>query len=163
MTWEEAEEFTWEELSNITWSDVLLEPTELLRKIVEEYESEDIPSSVLIKLQKMCYSLEKTCQSSNIEIPMQIQSVKTKSKISKVEMIATIASIVTIIQFVMSFNKAEPTTIINNYYGDVYIIEEYPKEVDDIIEELKQTGNIQIDVSDDFIDSQPEENLKKKI
>ena len=77
MKYSELSNFTWEELSNLKWSDLSLSPTELLQKIVEEYNSEEIPSSVLMKLQKICYSLEKSCKANNIDIPPQITSINT--------------------------------------------------------------------------------------
>lgn len=168
MTYEELGNFTWGELENLTWGDLELSPTELLQKIVEEYDAENIPSSVLIKLQKICDSLSQSCKEYKIEVPAQINNISTKTKLTKRELLSIVSEIAGIVGLILTLRSQseptnQPTTIINNYYGDVYIIEEYPKEVDNIIEELKQTGNIQIDVSDDFIDSQPEENLKKKI
>ena len=53
MTWDQLSQLSWDEISNLTWDDVILEPTKLLQRIVTEYDANDIPSSVLIKLQKM--------------------------------------------------------------------------------------------------------------
>ena len=167
MKYSELSNFTWEELSNLKWSDLSLSPTELLQKIVEEYNSEEIPSSVLMKLQKICYSLEKSCKANNIDIPPQITSINTKTKITKREFLTIVAEIVGIISFIASLhsqNKPTTQTInIYNYYENTYIIEEYPYEIKDIIDELKQTPNIHIEPIDDFIDVSPENNSQNTI
>ena len=118
MTHEQLSQFTYEELSNLTYGDLTLEPTKLLRKIVEEYGSNDIPQSVFIKLQKICYFLEDVCKENNIEFPTQTKIIETKSKISKTEMLSVIASILTIIQVFLSMNNpsGQDITIINNNY-----------------------------------------------
>ena len=97
MTHEQLSQFTYAELSNLTYGDLTLEPAKLLHKMVEEYGSSDIPQSVFIKLQKICYSLEEVCKENSIEVPTQIKTIETKTKISKTEMLSAISSILAII------------------------------------------------------------------
>jgi len=159
MTHEEMSNFTWGELSSMPHSDLELAPTELLKKIVEEYNANDIPKSVLIKLQKICFSLSESCIENNLEIPTHIKSVATKKKLTKLEMIAVVADILGIIGFL--FNAMQPKSTqqqihTHNHYHTIYIMNEYNNDVNCIIEELEQTHNVTVNI-DDYI---PESSTK---
>ncbi len=160
MTHEEMSNFTWGEISTISHSDLELAPTELLKKIVEEYHANDIPKSVLIKLQKICFSLSESCIENNLEIPTHIKSVATKKKLTKLEMLAIIADILSIIGFL--FNAMQPKSTqqqihIHNHYHTTYITNEYNNDINFIIEELEQTHNVTVDIDDNIPESSAEQ------
>ena len=158
MTWDQLSQLSWDEISNLTWDDVILEPTKLLQRIVTEYDANDIPSSVLIKLQKMCYSLEEVCENNNIEAPSPIKSIKSKSIITKIEILSIISSIITILQFI----EPKQPTVVNNY-NNTYIINVYPNEIQDIIEDLEQIDNTHINIINNPTNTSIEENSQDDI
>ena len=157
MKWGELENFTWEELSHLTYGDLELSPTELLQKVLNEYTAEEIPSSVIYKLHHICESLAKACAENNIDIPAQIESVKTKSNLSKTDILSLIADILGIIGFLTSLiPQPEPVvseTHINNNYTINYITNEYDNDINFIIQELEQSQDITINISENSEDA----------
>ena len=66
MTHEEMSNFTNEELSNFSHLELSLEQTELIKTIVNDFR-EDIPSTVILKLEKICQNFISSCEQNNIE------------------------------------------------------------------------------------------------
>lgn len=157
MTYEEMSNFTYAELSNLTWGDLELSPTELLQKVLNEYGADEIPSSVIYKLHHICKSLSQACVENNIEIPTQIESLKSKTRLSKADMISLIADILGIIGFLTSLiPQSEPVVQeihIHNNYTINYITNEYDNDINYIIQELEQTQNVTVNVSENLKDA----------
>jgi len=80
MTHEEMSNFTNEELSNFSHLELSLESTELIINLVNDFR-DDIPSSVIIKLERICRNFISSCEQNNIEIPSEITELKNKKSV----------------------------------------------------------------------------------
>lgn len=140
--------FTNEELSNFSHLELSLEQTELIKTIVNDFR-EDIPSTVILKLEKICQNFISSCEQNNIEIPSKISELKNKKPLSFLEMFSVFGTILTMISFVMDMFSSNDKTVNNTYINQItnYVInEEYITNIYDINNELKQTYNISIDI-----------------
>lgn len=147
MTHEEMSNFTNEELSNFSHLELSLEQTELIKTIINDFR-DDIPSSVIIKLERICHNFISSCEQNNIEIPSEITELKNKKHLSVLDMLSILGTIITIISFVMGMFSSDDRAIHNTYTNQItnYVInEEYIKNIYNINNELKQTYNISID------------------
>lgn len=146
MTHEEMSNFTHEELSNFSHLELSLEQTELIKTIVNDFRDE-IPSSVIIKLERICHNFISSCEQNNIEIPSEITELKNKKPLSILEILSVLGTIITIISFVMGIFSSDDRTTHNTYTNQItnYVInEEYITNIYNINNELKQTYNISI-------------------
>lgn len=146
MTHEQMSNFTYEELSNFSHLELSLEQTELIKTIVNDFR-DDIPSSVIIKLERICQNFIFSCEQNNIEIPSEITELKGK-KLSILDILSVLGTIITIISFVMEIFSSDDRTVHNTYTNQItnYVInEEYITNIYNINNELKQTYNISID------------------
>lgn len=147
MTHEEMSNFTNEELSNFSHLELSLKQTELIKIIVNDFR-DDIPSSVIIKLERICRNFISSCEQNNIEIPSEITELKHKKHLSVLDILSVLGTIITIISFVMGILSSDDKTIHNSYINQItnYVInEEYITNIYNINIELKQTYNISID------------------
>ena len=155
MTHEEMSNFTHEELSNFSHLELSLEQTELIKTIVNDFR-DDIPSSVIIKLERICQNFISSCEQNNIEIPSEITDLKNKKHLSVLDILSVLGTIITIISFVMGIFSSDDRTVHNTYTNQItnYIInEEYITNIYNINNELKQTYNISIDTDSTSNDS----------
>lgn len=158
MTHEEMSNFTYEELSNFSHLELSLKRTELLKTFVNDFR-EDIPSNVILKLEKICQDFINSCEDNNIEVPPDIKELKDKKHFTIVEIFSILGAIATIVSLVMSMFSSNEQTINNTYINQVtnYVItDEYITNVDIIINELEQTYNISINIDDTSDDSNSE-------
>lgn len=152
MTHEEMSNFTNEELSNFSHLELSLESTELIINLVNDFR-DDIPSSVIIKLERICRNFISSCEQNNIEIPSEITELKNKKHLSILEILSVLGTIITIISFVMGMFSSDDRNVHNTYVNQItnYVInEEYITNIYNINNELKQTYNISI-----YTDSTP--------
>lgn len=149
MTHEEMSNFTHEELSNFSHLELSLKQTELIETIVNDFR-DDIPSSVIIKLERICRNFISSCEQNNIEIPSEITELKNKKHLSVLDILSILGTIITIISFVMGIFSSDDRTVHNAYTNQIinYVInEEYITNIYNINNELKQTYNISIDTN----------------
>lgn len=158
MTYEEMSNFTHEELSNFGHLELSLKNTELLQKIINDFR-EDIPSRIILKLESICKNFITFCESNNIEIPVEVSTLKNKKHFTFLEILSILGTVITIISFVIDMFSSEEKTVNNAYINQVtnYVItEEYITNIDTIINELEQTYNISINIEDTSNDSDSE-------
>jgi hypothetical protein len=147
MTYDEMSKFTHEELSCFSHLELSLEQTELIKTIVNDFR-DDIPSSVIIKLERICQNFISSCEQNNIEIPSEITELKNKKHLSILDILSVLGTIITIISFVMGIFSSDDRTVHNTYTNQItnYVItEKYITNIYDINNELKQTYDISID------------------
>lgn len=147
MTYDEMSKFTHEELSCFSHLELSLEQTELIKTIVNDFR-DDIPSSVIIKLERICQNFISSCEQNNIEIPSEITELKNKKHLSILDILSVLGTIITIISFVMGIFSSDDRTVYNTYTNQItnYVItEKYITNIYDINNELKQTYDISID------------------
>lgn len=158
MTHAEMSNFTYEELANFMHLELSLKNTKILLDIVNDF-CDDIPPSIIPKLEKICKSFVSSCEENNIEIPAEITTYKNKKHLTLAEIATIIQTIITIITFAMSFFSKKEETINNTYINQItnYAITiEYTSETEVIINELKQTYNIEINIDDTTINPDTE-------
>lgn len=147
MTHEEMSNFTYEELSNFSHLDLSLKNTELILNIVNDFR-DDIPSSVIIKLERLSHNFISSCEQNNIDIPSEITELKNKKHLSILEILSVLGTIITIVSFTMELFSSKDKIVHNTYVNQItnYIInEEYIENIYYINNELKQIYNISID------------------
>ncbi len=155
MTHEEMSNFTNEELSNFRHFELSLKQTELIKTIVNDFR-DDISSSVIIKLERICQNFISSCEQNNIEIPSEIIELKNKKHLSVLDILSVLGTIITIISFVMGIFSSDDRTVHNTYTNQItnYVInEEYITNIYNINNELKQTYNISINTGSTSNDS----------
>lgn len=139
MTYEEMSNFTHEELSNFSHLELSLKNTELLQKLINDFR-EDIPSGIILKLEKICKYFITSCEENNIEIPVEVSTLKSKNHLTFLEIFSILGTIITIISFAIDMFSSEEKTINNTYINQVtnYVItEEYITNIDTIVYELE--------------------------
>ena len=158
MTYEEMSKFTHEELSNFSHLELSLKSTELLKNLINDFR-DDIPSGIIIKLERISKNFITSCENNNIEIPSEIAGLKSKKHLTVIDIISILGSIASLISLAMSMFSSNNKTINNTYINQItnYVItEEYTTNIDTIINELEQTYNISINIEDTFNDSNSE-------
>lgn len=158
MTHAEMSNFTYEELANFSHLELSLKNTKILLDIINDFR-DDIPSSIIIKLERMCRSFVSSCEENNIEIPAEITTYKNKKHLTLAEIATIIQAIIALITLAMSLFSKKETTINNTYINQIInyaITTEYTAETEVIINELKQTYNIEINIDDTSINSNTE-------
>lgn len=158
MTHEEMSNYTYEELSNFSHLELSLKNTELLQNLINDFR-EDIPSGIILKLERLCQNFIASCEDNNIEIPSEIKEFKSKKHLSFFDILSILGTAITIISFVIDMFSSDQKTINNAYINNVtnnIISNEYVTEIDFIINELKQTYNISINTNDTSSNSDSE-------
>lgn len=161
MTHAEMSNFTYEEIANFSHLQLSLKNTQILYNIINDFDK-DMPSSVIIKLERICKSFVSSCEENNIEIPAEIVKYKSKDHLTLAEIATIIQAIIALIMFAMSlFSKKETTNNANNnaYINQITnyaITAEYNTDTTVIINELEQTYNIYIDIDDTSINPDAE-------
>lgn len=158
MTHAEMSNFTYEELANFSHLELSLKNTKILLDIINDFR-DDIPSNVIIKLERMCKSFVSSCEENNIEIPAEITKYKNKKHLTLAEIATIIQTIITIIAFAMSLFSKKEESVNNTYINQITnyaITTEYTAETEVIINELKQTYNIEINIDDTSINPNTE-------
>ena len=64
ITFDELSNFTYDELNGFTYLELSLDKTQLLQSLINNFR-DDIPSSVILKLQKLCKDFLDNCASNN--------------------------------------------------------------------------------------------------
>ena len=158
MTHEQMSNFTYEELSNFMYLELSLESTELLKNLINDFR-EDIPSGIILKLERISKNFISSCERNNIEIPSEIVELKDKKHLTIVDIVSILGSIVSIISLAMSMFSSGNKTVNNIYINQItnYVIsEEYITNIDTTYNELKQTNNISINTDTESNDSNTE-------
>lgn len=161
MTHAEMSNFTYEELENFSHLELSLKNTKILLDIINDFR-DDIPSCIIIKLERICKSFVSSCEENNIEIPTEITKYKSKDHLTLAEIATIIQAIIAIITLALSlFSKNETTNNANNnaYINQITnyaITAEYNTDTTVIINELEQTYNIYIDIDDTSINPDAE-------
>ena len=146
MTHEEMSNFTNEELSNFSHLELSLQQTKLIKTIINDFR-DDLPSSVIIKLERISHNFISSCEQNKIEIPSEITELKNKKHLSVLDILSVLGTIITIISFSMELFSSKDKTIHSTYTNQItnYVInEEYITNVYNINNELQQTYNISI-------------------
>lgn len=158
MTHEEMSNFTNEELSYFRHLELSLKNTRILLDIVND-SHDDIPSSVIIKLERICKSFVSSCEENNIKIPAEVAAYKNKKHLTLAEIATIIQAIIAIINLALSLLSKKETTNNNTYINQITnyaITTEYNTDTTVIINELEQTYNIYINIDDTSINSDSE-------
>lgn len=158
MTHAEMSAFTNEELTNFSHLELSLKNTKILLDIINDFR-DDIPSSIIIKLERMCKSFVSSCEENNIEIPAEITTYKNKKHLTLAEIATIIQAIIALITLAVSLFSKKEAPINNTYINQITnyaITTEYTSETEIIINELKQTYNIEINIDDTSINPDTE-------
>lgn len=134
MTHEEMSNFTNEELANFSHLELSLEKTELLQCIINDVRN-DIPSTVLIKLQKICQDFLASCDKYDINISKEIKPLKNKKSLSITEIVSIIGLIINMLTLALSAYSTFTVQSANTYINQI-INETYISDIDIIINEL---------------------------
>lgn len=144
MTHDEMNNCTNEELSNFTHLELSIEKTMLLSDIIDNFR-DDIPSCVIIKLNKLCKNCIQACENNNIEIPQEIKVLKNKPSLSFQDVLAVLGLIVGMVSSIIPLLTHQDAVINNTYVNNVtnYVINaEYIININYIIDELQQTYHL---------------------
>lgn len=146
MTHEEMSNFTNEELSNFSNLELSLECTELVKNLINDFR-EDIPSGIILKLERISKNFINSCERNNIEIPSEIVDLKDKKHLTIVDIATILGTIISIISLVISMFSSSNRNVNNTYINQItnYVINaEYITNINIIYNELKQTYNIHL-------------------
>lgn len=166
MTHEEMSKFSNEELSALSHYKLSLDKMKLLYKILVD-ENNVVPEVTLKKLYSICTkTISELEESSEIKIPRKIKDIISDSKPSQKELSWVIKFIIKLLvgtlfasgvqsisidNINIDFSKESVKTIYYISNGDL------DNDVDSIIEEIKTTTNININLDEVKIDWNSEE------
>ena len=134
MTHEEMSNLTNEELANFSHLELSLERTELLQHIVNNVR-DDIPSAVLIKLQRICQDYLVACEKYDIDIPKETKPLKNKKSLSITEIVSIVGLIINMLTLALAAYSTFAAQPANTYINQI-INENYINNIDIIIKEL---------------------------
>lgn len=144
MTYDELSNFTYDELSAFTYLELSLNKTQLLQSLMNNFR-DDIPSSVILKLQKLCKDFLDNCDSNNLDIPPDIKVLESNKSLSIVDIFTIIGAIATVISTALGIYSAYNSKASNNVYlnqtVNYFIEQEYNTNINVIIEELEERSN----------------------
>lgn len=138
MTHEEMSNFTSEELANFSHLELSLERTELLQRIINDVRN-DIPSAVLIKLQRICQDFLASCDKYDFDISKEIELLKIKESLTIPEVISIIGLIINMLILALAAYSAFATQPANTYINQTInniTNENYIYDINIIINEL---------------------------
>ena len=141
MTHKEMSNFTNEELSKFNHLELSLKNTELLQNLINDFR-EDIPASIILKLETICQDFIASCEKSNIKIPPEIAALKNKKTLTVGDILSILQVIIAIISLVTSNEENIHNTYINQVTNYV-INENYVTDTDIIINDFY---NVSIDM-----------------
>lgn len=150
MTYEEMSNFTHEELSNFSHLELSLESTQLIINLINDFR-EDIPSSIILKLERISKNFINSCENNDVEIPSEIVELKNKKHLTIVDIATILGTIISMISLAISVFSSNNKTVNNTYINQItnYIInEEYTTNIDATYNELKQIYNISINTDE---------------
>lgn len=138
MTYEEMSNFTNEELSNFSHLQLSLDKSKILQNLINDFR-DDIPSSVILKLENMCKNFITSCENNDIEIPSEITYIKSKKHFTIAEIATIIQAIIALISFAMSFFSKDEMVVNNTYITQItncVFTNEYITYIEEVINEI---------------------------